>query len=332
VRFSKEIKVALLGIAAIIALYVGFMVMRGSDIFSRTRTFYVLYDSVDGLNVASPVLLSGISVGSVQELKILQDRGNRVLVTIDIDKNITVGDSTIASLASSDFLGTKAVVLRPGRHRQIYEGGDTLIAHVEQSIGDMISQKTMPLIGTIDTTLMRLNTFMGEEARLSIGASLRNMEATTEALRNMLVMNQQNILQITSNLSGLTASLKESERKFGKLANNLVEITDTLRDARFNDVVRNLNATVNEAQALVHKMNSDTGSLGKLVNSDSLYQNLNHFSENLDRLMVDIRERPSRYVSFSVFGRRDRSNGEKTEKGEPARNGRHAERVEEVKR
>jgi phospholipid/cholesterol/gamma-HCH transport system substrate-binding protein len=332
VKFSKEIKVALLGIAAILALYFGFMVLKGSDLFSRTRTFYAIYDNVDGLNISNPVLLSGITVGHVQDMQILQNRNNRVLVTLDINKDVVIGDSTVGSLSSSDLLGSKAIVLFAGRHQTLYTGGDTIISHVEQSFTEMLSQKSMPLLGTIDTTLQKVNSFFEEDGKRSLRATMLHTEATIEALKNMLVANQQNVNQITSNMAALTSSLRQSEQKFSQIASNLVAITDTLREADFNEVVRNLNATVSEAQSLVQKMNSDTGSLGKLVNNDSLYQNLNHFSENLDRLMVDIRERPNRYVHFSVFGRRGKGEAVTADTLQQARNGRSAEKAGEVKR
>lgn len=306
-KLSKEIKVALLGITAIVALYLGFLFLKGSSIFSTTNTYYVIYDNVNGLTVSNPVVLSGIGVGTVKDMKILQNRGNKVLVTLDINKDVVVGDSTIASLSSSDLLGSKAIVLFAGRHQRIYEaGGDTLISYVEQSFTDMLSQKSMPLLGSIDTTLMHINDFFASDAKRSIKAIILNTEATTEALKNTLVSNQQNVQAITANMAALTASLQESERKFSRIAGNLAEITDTLKNTEISAVVRSMNSTAQEAHTLVQKMNSETGSLGKLINNDSVYQNLNNSSANLNKLMIDIRERPNRYVSFSVIGRRDK--------------------------
>jgi phospholipid/cholesterol/gamma-HCH transport system substrate-binding protein len=332
VKFSKEIKVALLGIAAIVALYVGFMVLKGSDLFSRTRTFHAIYQTVDGLNVSNPVLLSGIAVGHVQGLQILHDQGNHVLVTMDINKDVVVGDSTIAILSSSDLLGSKAIVLNSRNHSTLYEGGDTLISFVERSITEIITEKSAPLLGTIDTTLMKLNSLFEEDSKRNIQGIIRNTEATTAALKDLLVMNQRNIQQITANLSALTGSLRRSEQDFSRISANLAQMTDSLKELEISQMVRAMNTTVQEAQALVQKMNSETGSLGKLVNNDSLYQNLNRFSADLDKLMVDIRERPGRYVHFSVFGRKDKYTVENAENVERARNVQTAEKVDEVKR
>jgi phospholipid/cholesterol/gamma-HCH transport system substrate-binding protein len=52
---------------------------------------------------------------------------------------------------------------------------------------------------------------------------------------------------------------------------------------------------------ILKKINSSEGSLGLLVNNPSLYQNLNSTSDNLNKLLVDFRENPKRYVHFSAI-------------------------------
>jgi phospholipid/cholesterol/gamma-HCH transport system substrate-binding protein len=54
------------------------------------------------------------------------------------------------------------------------------------------------------------------------------------------------------------------------------------------------------------KINSGKGSLGLLVNNDSLYRHLDMASKDLDRLLVDLKENPKRYVHISVFGKSDK--------------------------
>jgi phospholipid/cholesterol/gamma-HCH transport system substrate-binding protein len=57
---------------------------------------------------------------------------------------------------------------------------------------------------------------------------------------------------------------------------------------------------------MLSQINQGQGSLGKLTKNDSLYNNLNQFAADLDALVIDLKANPKRYVSISVFGRKDK--------------------------
>lgn len=305
-KITKEIKVALLGIVAIVILYFGFMFLKGSDIFSDSRTYYVVYESVDGLAVSNPVILNGIQVGTVQDMRLMTEKNNKILVELHVLKDLAIGDSTIAALTSSDLLGSKAIMIYLGNSAKRYEGGETLIPYKESSITDIISSKTVPVIDKVDTTLARVNRLLDSEAKDNLQGILANTKATTDAINKILVSNQENINQITSNISQLTTSLRQTQRHIDRLALNMAEITDTLKQVEINKLVNNANKAVMELESVATKLNSNQGSLGKLMNDEQMYENLNQSSEALNLLLRDIQAYPKRYVSFSVFGRKDK--------------------------
>ena len=111
---SKEIKVGLIGIIGLVLFYLGSNFLKGIDFFSPINRYYALYENVDGLIVANPVIVNGYSVGRVSEIRILQERENKILVSMDIDKDLIIGRSSKATLSSNDFLGSKAIVLSIG--------------------------------------------------------------------------------------------------------------------------------------------------------------------------------------------------------------------------
>ena len=305
-KISKEVKVALLGIVAAIILYFGFMFLKGSDLFSDTNSYFVVYDNVDGLTVSNPVILNGVQVGAVQNITLMTEKQNQILVKISVLKELQVGDSTIAALGNSDLLGSKAITLYLGKSSRIFDGGETLIPYKESSITDVISSKTVPVIDKVDTTLARVNRLLDSEAKDNIQTILANTSQTTAALNELLRANQQNINAITANVTALTASLRQTERQINKLARNMTEITDTLKQAEFKQLVSNANAAVTDLQVAVNKLNSNQGSMGKLIHDEELYENMNRSTEALNLLLRDIQAYPKRYVSFSVFGRKDR--------------------------
>ncbi|WP_162427537.1 MlaD family protein [Pontibacter pudoricolor] len=305
-KISKEIKVALLGIVALVILYFGFMFLKGADLFSDTRTFQIVYSNVDGLTASNPVMLNGVQVGSVQKMKLLPKEHNNILVEIEVQGDIQVGDSTIAALASSDLLGSKAIILYLGNSKKIYKGGERLIAYNEKSIADMLTTKAVPVIDKVDTTLARVNRLLDSEAKQNLQLILANTQASTEALNQMLRANQKNINEITANTNRLMSSLLQTQRHIDRIALNMAEITDTLKQAEVNKLVDNANKAVVEMQQTVAKLNSNEGSMGKLMNDDALYQNMTRSTEALNMLLRDIQAYPKRYVQFSLIGRKDK--------------------------
>jgi phospholipid/cholesterol/gamma-HCH transport system substrate-binding protein len=312
---SKEIKVALLGIVALVALYIGFNFLKGSNLLSSDRTYYATYSNVDGLTVGNPVILNGVKVGQVKDMALQPEQGNQVRVAIELQKDVVVGDSTVASLSGS-LLGSKTITLFLGRNSKVFDGGEDLKSYTVASITDAFQAKALPVLGTVDSTLIKVNSFLSKEARVSLQATLLNAQGSTEALKNMLVMNQRNINQITTNMARLTANLAKTEQKLDKIAGNFAQLSDSLKEAPVGPAMRKLNATMAEAQTAMTTLNKsladEKGSLGKLLNDDSLYTNLNATAASSNALLVDLKANPKRYVHFSVFGGGDKDKKKKT--------------------
>ncbi|UOG73969.1 MlaD family protein [Hymenobacter tibetensis] len=279
--------------------------MKGTNLLSSDRTYYATYDNVDGLTVGNPVILNGIKVGQVKNMELMPEQANRIKVSVELQKGVTVGDSTVASLSGS-LLGSKTITLFLGKNSKVYDGGQELKSYTVASITDAFQAKALPVLGTVDSTLTKVNSFLNKDARVSLQATLLNAQGSTEALRNLLVMNQRNINQITTNMAKLTSDLAVTTKKFDRIAANFSQLSDSLKGAPVGPAMRKLNATMTEAQGtmttLNRSLNDQKGSLGKLMNDDSLYNNLNATAASTNSLLSDFQANPKRYVHFSVFG------------------------------
>ena len=99
---SREFKVGIIGIVGLLMLYFGSNFLKGIDFFSSTKEYFVIYDNIDGLIVSNPVIVNGYSVGRVSEIDILQEINNKILVSLDINDDLVIGDTSIATLSSND--------------------------------------------------------------------------------------------------------------------------------------------------------------------------------------------------------------------------------------
>ncbi len=327
-NISKEVKVGLLALVSGVILYVGFNFLKGSDFLSPNHNYFVVYDNIGGLTESNTVMLNGLSVGRVKKIYLLQNQGNKLLVELDIDKNVILSDSTAAVLASSSVLGGKAIELKIGTGNRVLQSGDTLIAAVEQNLSELINQKITPITENVDTALVNLNILIRKFQSMSnsIDATLVNLRNTSSTLNTTLEQNQNAIAGISSNLRTLSASLNDPQTGVRPMLGKFNSFADTLSNMQLAQTVERTNQSINNLNQMLTRINQGEGTIGKLTKNDSLYNNLNQFASDLDALVVDLKANPKRYVTLSVFGRREKKDSkpreekqEKTDRQEVSR-------------
>lgn len=312
-KISNETKVGILASFAIAIFIVGYNFLKGNDIFTRENDFYAIYDKVDGLNVSKPVLVNGYQIGRVAALT-LQPSG-KILANFKIDPKYEIPKNTIAKLESTDLLGSKAVVFELGNSKIYAASGDTLNSNIQANLMDQmepVQKKAQMLISRLDSVLLTVNNIMDakfqknvERSFTSIANTLQTLESTSRTIDGMATVQSRRIDHILSNVESISANLKNNNEQITSIFSNFNKMSDDLAKANFKETLDNANKAVADLQAAMKKVNEGNGSLALLLNDDQLYNNLNNASNNLDKLMIDLKANPKRYVSFSVFGGRN---------------------------
>ncbi len=298
---------ATLAIIAGVILYFGVRFLKGTEVFSTNNTFYVVYESVDGLAASNPVLINGLPVGYVDRIDLLQQRNNQLLVSLKIDEKIIIGDSTAAILTTSDLLGSKAIILNIKNINQPLNEGDTLVAEKDVGIAELVQAKTLPIIDQLDTTITKINFLLSAFVRdtSSVSNALENVEQTTFEVESLVTENRRGMNIIINNLQQLSEVLADNQQGIGPLMVKLNNLADSLNDIQIQATVQKLDRTLANLESITRKVEQQEGTLGKLVSDDSLYVNLNQTVADLDSLLVDLKANPKRYVRFSIFGGKD---------------------------
>ncbi len=302
--FTKEIKIALLTIISGTMLYTGFNFLKGSDTFSRINTYAVFYKDVDGLVAGNPVYVNGLSVGQVKNLELSSN--DRVKVTLQIASNVPISDSAVAKLVDGSLLGGKSIVLVLKAGPKVLAEGDSIRSYVQPGMMQTFMDKADPTMKKFDQTLLGVNNMLNDDNQKKIAQLLSNMESLTMHSRDIMAANKETIAATTANLSKLSASLVETEKQFKPLLANLTTFSDSLKDAKLKATIAQANKTMADLDETINKMNKGNGSMGKLLNEDSLYVHMDKTVKDLDKLFLDMKDRPSRYVHFSVFGKKEK--------------------------
>jgi phospholipid/cholesterol/gamma-HCH transport system substrate-binding protein len=309
-KTTNETKVGVLAAVAITVLIVGYSFLKGNDVFSRENEFYAIYPRVDGLTVSKPVLVNGYQIGRVSDLTLQAD--GRILVQFKVNPEYGIPKNTIAKLESTDLLGGKAIVFELGNGSDMAADGDTLNANVKKDLMDQVEpvqKKAEQIISRMDSVLTSVNSTLSPEFQrnfdrsfASIARTLETLEKTTQTVDGLVTKQSSKISVIITNLESISTNLKNNSSTITKIVNNFDKISDDVAKANFAQTITEANKAVADLQVVINKVNSGNGTLGQLINDERMYNNLNNAAANLDKLIVDLKANPKRYVSFSVFG------------------------------
>lgn len=314
---KKEIKIGIIISLAIILFVWGVNWLKGYDILNKQKTYYTIYERIDGLNVANPVQINGHKIGQVSDIYFLENNSGKIVVKITVDRiNIDLPKNTIAKIVSTDLLGSKAIEFVFTKSDELLDNGDTLKSETQESIKDEVNKQVLPLkvkaeemMASIDTVMVVISAIFNDKTRENINSSIKsisstinNLSAATSTLNDILSKNESNLDKTFTSIEDFTLSLSKSKGSIERILANFDNITDSISQTDLKQTLNNINNITIQADSLLSNINAGIGTIGQLTVNDSLYINLENTSKNLDLLLEDIRLNPKRYVHFSVFG------------------------------
>jgi phospholipid/cholesterol/gamma-HCH transport system substrate-binding protein len=305
---SKETKIGLLAVISFVILYLGFNFLKGKDFFSPENQYFVIYKNVEGLTAANQVSLSGMKIGQVKKVELIA--GNNVKVTLSIRKDLPLPVGTKAVLSSDGLLGGKLVRIEMGKGNATIAAGGTLTPGSETGISDLIKEKALPLLHNLDslTLSLRIVTKSFEATGYSVNGLIKNTDKTVTTLGSTMGAtideNRASLAGISSNIKTLSGNLIETEKSIKPLIGKFSSMADSLNALRISQAVATTQKSLEGLQRIMAGIEAGQGSMGKLLKDDSLYSNINRSLADLDKLLIDFRLAPKRYVNVSIFGKK----------------------------
>jgi phospholipid/cholesterol/gamma-HCH transport system substrate-binding protein len=295
---------------AFLILYFGFNFLKGNDVFSTARVYYVEYDNVDGLMVSNQVMVNGIEVGKVKRVEILPEKANKILVTLRLSQDIVIPDKTVAVLSDGALLGGKIIRLRLEGKGNLAEDS-FLKGETEVGVTALLKERAIPVIANADSLLVSFrqisNKFdhTGTYLNTLLKTSNETVSNINGSVNGIVADNKANIAQISSNMKTLSTDLIETEKQLRPLLTKFNTVADSLNALKIGQTLKEVDATVISLKKIVQGLERGEGTAGKLIKNDSLYLGLNKTIVDLDKLLLDFRLQPKRYIGISVFGKKN---------------------------
>lgn len=306
-KIKRELKIGIYFVVTLVALYWGFNFLKGRDIFGKVNNLYAVYEDVEGLQTTSQVFMKGLKIGTVKAIR-LDDDNASFIVELQIKSKFNIPDNSVAHLYSSDIMGNKAIRIFVGDSPVYFADKSFIATEVDSDLTSILKDELMPLKEKVETLLNELNitfksinTVLDERTTLNLSngiESLSNTLANLDQISGTLAKNRGSLTASLSNVESITSNLKNNNEKISNIIENFSALSDSLKKVE-------LASTVNELRTVLAQVNSGSGTVGKLMQNDSLYNNLSNSLQNLDLLLEDFRTYPKRYINVSVFGKKD---------------------------
>ncbi len=294
---KKEIKIALAAILALVVLFFGLNFLKGQKLFSSDELYYVSYGNVSGVERNTPVYADGVKVGRVGDIIYDYSHQKPTLLTIAIDKMMRIPLGSSAEVKSDLMGNTQVNLLLTNNLRERIEPGDTIKGRDK----DDTVARLKAMIPTIESMAPKMDSIL-----TSLNAMLSN-PAIQKTLANAEVISTD-LTKTTKQLNSLMAQLNHDVPSMMKKADTVLDntrtLTGNLASADVEGTLNRVNQTLASLQMTVDKLNSKEGTVGKLLNDPSLFDNLNATMKHADELVIDLKSNPKRYVHFSIFGKK----------------------------
>lgn len=277
---TSTVKIGIFIFLGLTILVVGIFLVGDKDaLFSSTFTVRAFFNEVQGLRSGATVRLSGIDVGSVESVQIVDDTTAKVEVVISIREDIRqfIRTDTKASIETEGLVGNKVVVLQVGSSSaDIVKDGGIITAKdpvgfaevIEETQG--IMQYTKELTKDLSEIIARVNRGEGSIGKLLVDEDLYN-DATRLTKRA-----DESLEEITKEIRGLTTL-------FDQLGSGV------------ESVVGNVNTVINDLDTIITGIKQGKGALGSMLVDGSRFDSafVNAF-QNIEKTTSDARLAASR--------------------------------------
>ena len=294
---SSELLIGLFATVLIVVLYWGVSFLKGENVFSDKRFFYATYENVNGLTISRPVTVNGFKIGQVSNITLSSQDQAQLTVQIAIEEDVMFSKKSILEIYDSDIMGSKSLQLQIINDGPIAHNGDTLKGTIATGLTSEVSEQ----FGSVKVGL--------DQLIISFDKVLKEVKDLSNTANRILINNEEKLSSSIENINSISNVIEDQAKNIDNTIVNMSKFSDNLNDIDFAAFSSQMIDMSNELETLIFQITEGQGSVGKLIYSDSIYNDLSNTIKSLDKLINDIKKNPKKYVNISLWG-----NDKKSEK------------------
>ena len=303
-KLSYEIKTALLVMSGIFLFIVMINYLKSNDIFVSDRSFFAIYEDVEGVSTGTPVTISGFNVGSVQDISFFGDDA-KLLLKFRVENDFEFSSNSIAQIYETGLIGGKALAIIPVNGKNLAISGDTLQSDIAPGLTELVNDKLSPLqekiesmVVSADSLLIAVNSVFDVETKKNLTTSIENFSATIQSAKKSVDVLEEVLGNNENRLNSIIVNADQSLKNFSNLSENFEEL---------DLVIENLSKSSTNINSITNEIKAGNGLVNKVVYDEGFVKSLDQISSNINLLLEDLRMNPKRYVHFSLFGKKNKT-------------------------
>jgi len=284
----RNIKLGIFMIAGVLLLVTGlYFIGNNRNMFGKTYKLYAIFTNVGGLQTGNNVRYAGINVGTVNDVRIVNDTTIRVEMLIGADLKTVIRKSAIASIGTDGLMGSKLINIGPGEpNSPLAQGGDELAILPSINMDAMLRtlQRTNENIAVVSANLRDItdNINNGRGTLYTVLMDTTLAHKIHKTVDNITLVSN-NILQISNDLGDVTSSVKSGKGMLGTLIKDTVITADLAKAVKeVKSASEQINASTADLKELLQKINGGAGTVGTLINDTVSANHLKKSLENIE--------------------------------------------------
>ncbi len=283
-KISTEFKVGAAVIFATLILIFGIIWGKGYSLQTNKYDLTVVFDEVGGLIPGDPVTVNGVKEGKIAKIGWY---GRKVLCSVEINSYIQLYEDAKFTVISAELLAGMKIEIFPGisdkkinmSHQPFKGKYGGRIVDVGMVIGELAEEMTA-LSHRIDTIVIKINqVFDDGSLQSNINSSLSNLNKASSAFAALPQNIGLTLNYLDTTIISLNRMVNSNEDQLGGTIKNI------------NLISSRLDTVAGSLRVVMAKIENRDGTLGRLVNDTTLYDDLSRTLMRVDSLTRQIKDK-----------------------------------------